>query len=661
MPPGSHSIDNLITDTSNRYGDLKNDSFKKLSESSDLNIGLAVGKRRRRSSNYQDIVNKNGIFSSASSTTTITIHPETKKVKLTSNTPEDIEAVIEYEEHFADSLDASSTTTTTASTKKLKRKHLKPPKIVLDPNYSKSLTIKDIRDLVIYSLDKNEKNRPVWCKVENRMNIEKVIVLQIPGVQPKDLRYKGTALKSFEELLNDKNKILKTSETFFDNDNTLTLSSKAPGNASFVFSAYSAFTNVPLTKQKQANLMKKLSKKTATLKDMLLDLDDMIELQYPIHPAIAGNSSELAARINDLNMQLPENNFWVQTYAKNDFKNYIPIAYALDCEMCLTQNGHELTRISVVNFDGVLIYDKLVRPKNEIIDYLTRFSGITEEMMQNADHSLEQVQEDLLNLFDSRDILIGHSLQSDFKVIKIRHPNIIDTAHIYEHVKGPPFKPALKKLSSVFLGKEIQNDDIAGHDPSIDARTCVELVTLKLIKGLQIGLNLNSETIFKKLEDSSNVRSLIFNKFGPDESFADLNKESNLKCISFKDDSDIIEKILKNLDDCSLFVGKLNSLESARYFTNKSTGSAGNSLKEEQAVKNLNSILKKLTDNISKNTMIVLFSGSGDSRLYKKITAETNAIHIPEKRRLETLRRRDELKQAVEQARDSIVTIYIKK
>lgn len=677
MSPGFHSVDNLITESSQGYSGLGNVS-RKASESPDLNFGLSVGKRRRRSSNFQDVANKSGIMSSLLSK--VPIQPEPKKAKLKSNSPELSVAKIVYENSPEGSLDDLSSA---ATAKKLKRKHLKPPKIVLDSTYSKSLTIKDIRDLVIYSLDKNEKNRPVWCKVENRMNIEKVIVLQIPGVQPKDLKYKGTSLRSFDELLNDKNKILKTTETFFNNDNTLTLFSKAPGNSSFVFSPYSAFTNVPLTKQKQATVIKNLSKKKRSLPDMLLSLDEMIELQYPIHPDIARDNLTLSQKIIDLNVQQVDSSAWVQTCTKNTDNGYVPRAYALDCEMCLTKIGHELTRISVVSFDDVFVYDKLVRPRNDIVDYLTRFSGITEEMMTNVDYTLEQVQNDLLALFDSRDIIIGHSLQSDFKVMKFRHPNIIDTAVIYEHIKGPPFKPALKKLSSVFLGKEIQNDELAGHDPSIDAKTCIDLVKLKLAKGLQTGLNLNSETIFKKLQDSSNVRSLIFNKFGPDEALTKLNEEAKLRCVSFKDDNDIIDKILKNLDDCSLFVGKLSVLESARYFGSKSAVSSGHgsgdgsfeqntdktsfesdtvdSIKEEQAIKSLNNILKTLTDNISKNSMLVLFSGAGDLRLYKKLTAEINSIHIPEKRRLESLRRKDELKQAVERARDSIVTVYIKK
>ena len=45
---------------------------------------------------------------------------------------------------------------------------------------------------------------------------------------------------------------------------------------------------------------------------------------------------------------------------------------AMDCEMCLVEGGEsELTRISIVGWDGTLIMDELVKPDKPIIDYLT--------------------------------------------------------------------------------------------------------------------------------------------------------------------------------------------------------------------------------------------------------------------------------------------------
>lgn len=50
--------------------------------------------------------------------------------------------------------------------------------------------------------------------------------------------------------------------------------------------------------------------------------------------------------------------------------------------MVLTKNGSELARVSIVDFDLNVIYDKFVKPKEEVINYLTRFSGITKSILE---------------------------------------------------------------------------------------------------------------------------------------------------------------------------------------------------------------------------------------------------------------------------------------
>ena len=76
--------------------------------------------------------------------------------------------------------------------------------------------------------------------------------------------------------------------------------------------------------------------------------------------------------------------------------------YAVDCEMCLTNVGKlELTKVCVVDSDLNEIYQSLVKPRNRIVNYLTRFSGITEKILENVETRLEDVQQALKKLLPS--------------------------------------------------------------------------------------------------------------------------------------------------------------------------------------------------------------------------------------------------------------------
>lgn len=160
------------------------------------------------------------------------------------------------------------------------------------------------------------------------------------------------------------------------------------------------------------------------------------------------------------------------------------LAFALDCEMCFTALGLELTKISVVSLNGDLYYESFVRPDHEIVDYNTRFSGITEKDLfavksrqssKSAVKSLKQVQRDLLKFIYDDTILIGHAIENDLKALKLIHKKIIDTTIIFPHQYGLPFRRSLKVLAQNILNRGIQQSQ-TGHCSFEDSKTCLDLV-----------------------------------------------------------------------------------------------------------------------------------------------------------------------------------------
>lgn len=166
------------------------------------------------------------------------------------------------------------------------------------------------------------------------------------------------------------------------------------------------------------------------------------------------------------------------------------LAFALDCEMCFTALGLELTKISVVTLNGDLFYESFVRPEHAIVDYNTRFSGITEQDLfalknKNVEatndlsiptvKSLKQVQNDLLKFIFDDTILIGHAIENDLRALKLIHHTIIDTSIIFPHQYGLPYRRSLKVLAQNILKKEIQQSQ-AGHCSYEDSKTSLCLM-----------------------------------------------------------------------------------------------------------------------------------------------------------------------------------------
>ncbi|KAL9618585.1 MAG: hypothetical protein Q9160_006696 [Pyrenula sp. 1 TL-2023] len=150
---------------------------------------------------------------------------------------------------------------------------------------------------------------------------------------------------------------------------------------------------------------------------------------------------------------------------------------ALDCEMVGVgpdpDRDSALARVSVVNYNGDQIYDSYVRPKEQVTDWRTRWSGVTPKHMSTA-RSFEQVQADIAKLLDGN-ILIGHAISNDLNALYLGHPkrDIRDTSKhpAYRRISAGS-SPRLKLLASELLGIEIQS---GAHSSVEDARACMLL------------------------------------------------------------------------------------------------------------------------------------------------------------------------------------------
>ncbi|KAK2543764.1 hypothetical protein Q9966_002623 [Columba livia] len=183
--------------------------------------------------------------------------------------------------------------------------------------------------------------------------------------------------------------------------------------------------------------------------------------------------------------------------------------FGLDCEMCLTAKGNEVTRVSLVDAQGRCLLNELVKPESTVVNYRTRFSGITKKMLLPVKTKLSDIQTRLKQMLPHDAVLVGHSLNSDLQALEMIHPSVIDTSLLFARNEGRRFK--LKFLAKAVLGKEIQCEQKLGHDPAEDARAALELAQFFIAQGPAKVAELNLEMLLtaEKLAEVSQNKAAL--------------------------------------------------------------------------------------------------------------------------------------------------------
>lgn len=173
---------------------------------------------------------------------------------------------------------------------------------------------------------------------------------------------------------------------------------------------------------------------------------------------------------------------WSDIPGHANAQEVLPVA-ALDCEMSYTTAGISVTRITLVDETGDVVFDELIRCPDGVsmIDLNTQFSGIHAEAYEaEAIFDLDTARRALAQYIGPQTILIGHGLENDLHAIRLVHTNVVDTCQLFPHPRGLPYRLALRDLVAKYLGRIIQAGGASvGHSSAEDAQMTLELVRWK--------------------------------------------------------------------------------------------------------------------------------------------------------------------------------------
>lgn len=287
-----------------------------------------------------------------------------------------------------------------------------------------SIKISDLQSLVLYCLADGVS--PQWVSVQNHSRVTKAVVLFVPGVEKGMMDGKialdgsSSSVASMPSNHADAGpkRVSASPDDFMPTRLTAESLSiplkplaeifphrwpvKAPGDERYskVFSPLHAMLTVPLTKSREEEMREESHQNPKTTRagkawkdertritSFLASKEELMENEYTLHPALFTNEEGKGQEA--LRRQVAKESKgegWLDTAVDRIGDGDVPeedleqgtitagrSILAMDCEMCKAESGEMvLTRVSIVDWEGTIALDELVKPRQRIIDYLTQ-------------------------------------------------------------------------------------------------------------------------------------------------------------------------------------------------------------------------------------------------------------------------------------------------
>ncbi|XP_056136702.1 RNA exonuclease 5-like [Lampris incognitus] len=355
----------------------------------------------------------------------------------------------------------------------LAKHHCHPASISVQPSHlQESITPKELTELLQFAaLGKTYGvKKPSWCRLRHQKKVKGVNVVVLEGLTQSHFYKHYLSLRHLSTNYSTRLSFTPSSSNLASE----IFASKVPGLQNSSVSQRNQESSPLDGALKYHPIIRRFGAETKGLTAYTVKKEDMIKKCFPVKgmPGFEG---------------------FVCTDSDDCVTDSSPL-YGLDCEMCITEKGYELARVSLVDSSGNCMMDNLVKPQNRILNYLTRFSGITAAMLGPVTTTLREIQTKLKMLLPQDAVLVGHSLENDLRALNLIHPHVIDTSLLYCKEFGQKFK--LKVLAEAILKKQIQIEEKLGHNPTEDAVATLELAQYFIKMGPRRVVELHLEELW---------------------------------------------------------------------------------------------------------------------------------------------------------------------